>query len=122
MTLPAGWMVNGTVFRVLPQNDTGISPTADATSDPGRDPGNVGAHYELADAETGEILSKHRTQRAAIDAFTGPWGRRVKLFRLYSTGELRLLAEGRWYEGGGIPVPVTRHGPDSVRGQPTAAS
>ncbi len=78
---------------------------------PGRDAVEVAQSYELADAETGEILNKHRTKRAAIDDFTAPRGRRLKLFRIYSTGELRLLGEGIWYEGDGMAVPVTRHGP-----------
>jgi hypothetical protein len=73
--------------------------------------GSMAWRYVLTDAETGETVGAHRTKRAAIDDFATPRGRRISLFRTYSTGDVRLMAEGVWHQGEGLTASVRLQSP-----------
>jgi hypothetical protein len=55
--------------------------------------------YEVTHATTGEILSRHRTRRAAIDNWRlNATGQPVRIFRLTVPNGKTLIVEGTWHE------------------------
>lgn len=54
--------------------------------------------YEVTHADTGEVLSRHRTRQAAIDSWRGQNGVPVKVFRLAIPNGKTLVVEGTWHE------------------------
>jgi hypothetical protein len=55
--------------------------------------------YWLVDADTGERLERHRTRQAAIDNWRLRFaGRRIKVVRLYDSGDEVLVVEGTWHQ------------------------
>jgi hypothetical protein len=59
------------------------------------------ATYEITHAETGEVLSGHRTRRAAVDTWRGRHsGVPVKIIRWprQNDGPGVLVVEGTWHE------------------------
>ena len=61
--------------------------------------GRPGAVYEITDMQTREVLSRHRTRQAALDAwrlrFTGV---AVEIWRRTVPKGETLIVEGTWYE------------------------
>jgi hypothetical protein len=57
------------------------------------------ALYEVTHAESGEVLSRHRTRQAAVGAWrTVATGTPVKIFRLEVPNGRVLVVEGTWHE------------------------
>lgn len=57
------------------------------------------AVYEVVDADSREVLSRHRTRQAAIDAWRLRFsGRPVRVERRGVPDEHVLVVEGTWYE------------------------
>lgn len=54
--------------------------------------------YEVTDAATGEVLSRHRTRQAAINSWREKAGTPVKVFRLAIPNRKTLVVEGTWHE------------------------
>jgi hypothetical protein len=58
------------------------------------------ARYEIRHADTGAVLSRHRTRQAALDRWrTGHRGIPVAIWRTYSGRAAALVVEGTWREG-----------------------
>jgi hypothetical protein len=59
----------------------------------------AGAVYEVINATTGEILSRHRTRQAAVDAWRTEFiGVTVQVWRRTVPHGERLIVEGTWHE------------------------
>ena len=56
------------------------------------------AMYEVTHANTGEVLSRHRTRQAAVDSWRANTGIPVKVFRLEIPNGKVLVVEGTWHE------------------------
>jgi hypothetical protein len=59
------------------------------------------AWYEITRAESGELLSKHRTRQAAIDNWRSYTGVAVRIWRRPRLGDestRKLIVEGTWHE------------------------
>jgi hypothetical protein len=58
-----------------------------------------GAVYEIVDAETGEVLSRHRTRQAAIDTWRTRFaGSTIQVWRRSVPKGETLIFEGTWHE------------------------
>lgn len=58
-----------------------------------------GAVYEVVHAETGEVLSRHRTRQAAIDEWRlRHTGKPCEVWRRMVTAGDILIVKGTWYE------------------------
>lgn len=57
------------------------------------------AVYEVLDGETRQVLGRHRTRQAAIDAWRLQWpGRHIRIERVGVPNEQVLVVEGVWHE------------------------
>ena len=57
------------------------------------------AVYEVLDADSREVLGRHRTRQAAIDAWRLQWyNRHVRIERVGVPNEHVLVVEGVWHE------------------------
>ncbi len=62
------------------------------------------AVYEVVDAATREVLSRHRTRQAALDAWRLQFhGRRIRVERRGVPSEHVLIVEGVWHESARLP-------------------
>jgi hypothetical protein len=60
--------------------------------------------YEIRHGETGTLLSRHRTRRAAVDNWRQHHLRLpVKIVRVYASGTEVLVVEGTWHVGMTVP-------------------
>lgn len=56
------------------------------------------ALYEVTVAGSGEVISRHRTRQAAVDAWRANAGTRIEIYRLTVPSGKKLIAEGVWHE------------------------
>jgi hypothetical protein len=55
------------------------------------------ARYEIRSAQSGEVLSKHRTRQGALDRWRmAHAGIQVAIWRTYADRTDRLVVEGTW--------------------------
>jgi hypothetical protein len=55
--------------------------------------------YEIVDAHTEEVLSRHRTRQAAVDTWRLTYsGRPIRVYREQGPNSRKLIVEGTWYE------------------------
>ena len=58
------------------------------------------ARYEIRDAASGELLSRHRTRQGSIDAWrVRHQGRQIQILRTLSNGEHHPVVDGYWHPG-----------------------
>lgn len=55
--------------------------------------------YEVVDADSGEVLSRHRTRQAAVDNWRLRWaGKQIRIERRGAPDHHVVVVEGVWHE------------------------